>query len=85
MWKPSYRNQQTKLSKIIERIFHDQTEEFLSKEKLLYKFQSDVRKNYSTNTCLGYLTDKILTGFEKGIFTRMILIDLKKSFDTIEH
>ena len=28
------------LSKIIERIVHDQTKEFLSKNKLLYRFQS---------------------------------------------
>ena len=33
------------LSKIIEKIVHDQTEEFLSKIKLLYQFQSGFRKN----------------------------------------
>ena len=43
------------------------------------------RKNYSTNTCLGHLTYKITTGFEKGLFTGMILIDLQKAFDTIDH
>ena len=73
------------LSKIIERIIHDQTQEFLSKNKILYRFQSGFRKNYSTNTCLGHLTDKITTGFEKGLFTGMILIDLQKAFDTIDH
>ena len=73
------------LSKIIERIIHDQTQEFLSKNKILYRFQSGFRKNYSTNTCLGHLTDKITIGFEKGLFTGMILIDLKKAFDTIDH
>ena len=57
----------------------------MSKNKLLYRFQSGFRKNYSTNTCLGYLTDKITPGFEKGLFTGMILIDLQKAFDTIDH
>ena len=33
------------LSKIIEKIVHDQTEEFLSKIKLLYQFQAGFRKN----------------------------------------
>ena len=33
------------LSKIIERIAHDQSEELLSKNKLLYRFQSGFRKN----------------------------------------
>ena len=73
------------LSKIIERIVHDQTEEFLSKNKLLYRFQSGFQKNYSTNTCLGHLTDKITTRFEKVLFTGMILSDLQKAFDTIDH
>ena len=56
----------------------------MSKNKLLHRFQSDFRRNYSINTCLGHLTDKI-TGFEKGIFTEIILIDLQKAFDTIDH
>ena len=73
------------LSKITERITHDQTQEFLSKNKILYRFQFGFRKNYSTNTCLGHLTDKITTGFEKGLFTGMTLIDLQKAFDTIDH
>ena len=73
------------LSKIIERIVHDQTEEFLSKSKLLYRFQSGFRKNYSTNTCLGHFTDKVTTGLEKGLLTGMVLIDLQKAFDTIDH
>ena len=38
------------LSKIIERIVHDQTEEFLSKNKLLHRFQLGFRKSYSTKT-----------------------------------
>ena len=44
-----------------------------------------VKAKFSTdfNTCLGHLTDKITTGFEKSLFTRMILIDLQKAFDTI--
>ena len=73
------------LSKIIERIVHDQTEDFLSKNKLLYRFQSGFRKNYCTNTCLGHLTDKVTTRFEKGLSTGMILIDLQKVFGTIDH
>ena len=49
----------------------------MKKNKLLYTFQSGFRKNYSSNTCLGHLTDKITTGFENGLFTGMILIDLQ--------
>ena len=60
-------------------------QEFLSKNKLLYRFQSSFQKNYPTNTYLGHLNDKITTRFEKGLLTRMIFIDLQKAFDTTDH
>ena len=59
--------------------------EFLTQKKVLYKFQSGFRKNHSTDACLSFLTDKISTGFDKGLKTGMILIDLQKAFDTIDH
>ena len=62
-----------------------QTRNFWDEENILYKFQSGFRKGFSTNTCLSYLHDKISTGFEKGCYTGMILIDLEKAFDTIDH
>ena len=31
------------------------------------------------------MNGKILKGFDNGLFTGMILIDLKKAFDTIDH
>ena len=31
------------------------------------------------------MTDKILKGFDEGLLTGMILTDLQKSFDTINH
>ena len=32
-----------------------------------------------------FLHDKILKGFDKGLMTGMILVDLQKAFDTIDH
>ena len=49
------------------------------------KFTGHFRKNNSTNTCLGHLSEKITARFEKGLFTVMVLIDLQKAFDTIDH
>ena len=43
------------------------------------------RKNYSTNACFWHLTNIITTGFEKCLFTGMILIDLQKAFDTSDY
>ena len=73
------------VSKIIEKIIHDQTMEYLTDNKILYRYQSGFRKNHSTDTCLSYLTDKILTGFHSGLLSGMILIDLQKALDTINH
>ena len=73
------------LSKAFEKLVLDQTEDFLSLNKVLYEYQSGFRKNHSTDTCLSFLNDKILKGFDDGLVTGMILIDLQKAFDTINH
>ena len=73
------------ISKIFEKVVHDQTQKFLIDNNLLYKYQSGFRPNHSTNSCLTYLTNKILTGFDTGMVTGMILIDLQKAFDTIDY
>ena len=66
-------------------MIHDQTQVFLDEHKIIYRFQSGFRKNFSTDSCLSYLNNKIATGFESGLHTGMILIDLQKAFDTINH
>ena len=73
------------ISKVLERIVHEQSMEFLDKDNILYKFQPGFRKNHSTNFCLSYLTDKISKGFDFGLLTGVILIDLQKVFDSINH
>ena len=73
------------VSKIIERTIHDQTMNFLSDSNVLYKYQSGFRKFHSTGTCLSYFHDKITKGFDSGLLTGMVLIDLQKTFDTIDH
>ena len=45
-------------------------------------FQSRFRTNQSTNLCL---VDTIMKGFEEGLLTEMILINLQKEFDTINY
>ena len=58
---------------------------FLDENKILYKFQSGFRTNFSTDSCLSYLNNKIATGFVSGLYTGMILINLQKTFGTINH
>ena len=57
----------------------------LSLNKILYYYQSGFRKNHLTDTCLPFLNDKILKGFDDALLTGMILTDLQKAFDTINH
>ena len=73
------------VSKIFEKIVHIQTQEYLDTHQILYKYQSGFRARHSTDTCLSLLNDKILQGFDVGKLTGMILIDLQKAFDTIDH
>ena len=73
------------ISKIFERVIHNQLQAYLNEKKILYQFQSGFRTNFSTDSCLSYLHDKILKGFDCGKYTGMILIDLQKAFDTIDH
>ena len=62
------------ISKIFEKVIHDQTMEFVTKKNILYKFQSGFLKFLSTDPCLSCLQDKVAMGFDSGLLTGMILI-----------
>ena len=70
-------------SKVIEKVVHNQTNEFLSDNKILCNYQSGFTANHLANLCLSFLTDKVLKGFDEGLLTGMILNDLQKAFGTI--
>ena len=73
------------ISKVMEKVIHNQIGTFPNSKNLLCTYQSGFRKQNSTDFCLSYLNGKILKGFDKGLMTGMILIDLQKAFDTIYH
>ena len=75
----------TIISKIFERVVYDQVESYLDQKKLLYQFQSGFRSRYPTDTCLIHLTDFIKFQMDKGHFVGMVLLDLQKAFDTVDH
>lgn len=66
-------------------MIHDQTMDYLTENNISYTHQSSFRKKHSADTSLLYRTIKTLTGFDSGLFTEMVLIDLQKVFDTINH
>ena len=36
-------------------------------------------------SCLSYLQDKVANGFDSDLLTGMILTDLQKAFDNVDH
>ena len=73
------------VSKVLERVVYDQMEEYLNNKDPLYKYQSGFRRQFSTESCLLHLTDYIRFEMDKGNFVGMILLDLQKAFDTVDH
>ena len=73
------------LSKILERAAHSQLSEYLEKRDLLFENQSRFRGGYSTDSCLIGLTEVIRSEIGKGNLVGMVLIDLQKAFDTVDH
>ena len=73
------------ISQVIERIVHDQRNKFLLENNILYNFQSGIKANHLTNVHWVHLIDKTLKGFDEGLVTGMILIDLQRAFDTINY
>ena len=73
------------MSKILEKIVHKQLENYLKSEKWLYDYHSGFRNSYSTDSCLTHLTDQIRFDIDKRNYTNMVMIDLQKAFDTVDH
>ena len=73
------------ISKILERIVHDQIYDYLSKHKLLAIQQSGFRPKHSTQTSLHNFTEFAFTEIGKGNCVGLVALDLKKTFDTINH
>ena len=73
------------ISKIMERAVYLQMEKHLKDKNILYEFQSGFRASYSTDTCLINLQDGIRIDISQGKYVGMVLMDLQKAFDTVDH
>lgn len=73
------------ISKIFERLVYEQVEEYLIRLDLLYELQSGFRAAYSTDTCLIHLFDYVRQNFDQGNYVGMLLLDMQKAFDTVNH
>ena len=73
------------ISKIMERILYDQLYNYLTKFKILSDCQFGFRKSHSITTALLDCTNEWYVNLDKKLFNLVVLIDLKKAFDTVDH
>ena len=73
------------LSKILDKIVHQQLLECLEDNKLLSKSQYDFRKRRSTKIAAALLCDEIRKEINNGNMVGAVYLDLSKAFDTIGH
>ena len=73
------------ISKVLEKIVFLQIDKYLEEKTVLYEHQSGFRSSHSTETCLIHLMDWIRMKSDKGNFVGMVLLDLQKAFDTVNH
>ena len=73
------------LSRAFEKVVYNQLYEYLNKNKLIYSGQSGSRSLHSVVTCLLSNTNDWYLNMDKGNYTAMVFIDLKKAFDTVDH
>jgi len=64
---------------------YDQLDQYLQDHKLLYEYQSGFQSAFLTDTCLVHLTDYLNQEQDKGSYVGMVLLDLQKAFDTVDH
>ena len=63
------------LSKVLEKIAHDQITEYLNSNNLLEPFQAGFRRHHSTQIALLKLTDDIRMAIDKKKVTLLLLFD----------
>ena len=73
------------LSKVCERVALDQFSSYITENQRSSPHQNRNRKPHSTETLNVFITDKVLEAIDKKHVTTLILLDLSKAFDSINH
>ena len=73
------------ISCLFEKLLNNQFYDDLNANKLIHRHQSGFRSLHSVVTCLMNNTNAWYLNIEKGEYTGLIFIDLKKVFDTVDH
>ena len=73
------------VARVFEKIVYEQLYDYFEKNRFLTKYQSGFRRFHSTVTAMLKNTNGWLLNMDKGHYNGVILFDLKKAFDTIDH
>lgn len=73
------------LSKLLERLIHQQLLNYVETCSLIDPFQTGYRTGHSTQTTLLKLTDDIREGMDKRHVTLLLLFDFSRAFDSVCH
>ena len=73
------------LSKVFERILHNQIQDYFKHNNLLYNGQYGFRPKHSTELAALELVDRLTLDLDKNEIPLCIFLDLSKAFDTINH
>ena len=73
------------LSKIMERFLYNQIYDYFTRKQLLSKHQFGFRPFHSTTTTLLDCTNEWYVNMDRGLYNLVVLLDLRKAFDTVNH
>ena len=75
----------TILSKVVQKVVAKQLVSYLESNDLCEVFQSEYRKNHSTETTLIRVYSDIATAIDKRRSVILVLLDLSAAFHTVDH
>ena len=97
-WKIAYKNGATNqfgnyhlisilpiISKVVEKIVHNQLVDYLSESKLILKPQFSFHVKRSTELAVTLLCDNICKNANSKLLTGWVFIDFSKAFDTVSN
>ena len=73
------------ISRLFEKRVYTRLYQYLNSNNLLVNEQSGFRTLHSTLACLLKNTDDWYSGLDNGQLVDLVLIDLRKAFDTVDH
>ena len=73
------------VGKIMERFLYNQIYDYFTRKQFLSKHQFGFRPFHSTTTTLLDCTNEWYVNMDIGLYNLVVLLDLKKAFDTVNH